>query len=109
MIENITDLLEEIGVDNEESASKAIYKGTECGANIQFFDDGVILGSIIEGSDVEITRPKLEYPFTSEEFWDTLDEINDEACYEAEILNEERKIADGDDDIDLDDLDDLFN
>lgn len=37
----------------EHQIKKAIYKGTSCGAWIAFDEKGVIVGTIVEGSDTE--------------------------------------------------------
>lgn len=88
--------------DTVATAEKAVYKGTECGAWIKFEDDGVTVGSIVKGSDDEVTRDKLLYPFEEKEFWDNLDDINSEACelweeanYESELEEQEEKVHSG--------------
>ena len=89
MILSRQELIEEIGADSESIAKKAIYKGTDCGAWIKFEDDGITVGSIVEGSDAEITKPKLEFPFEARQFWDLLEEVNYEACEAWEEANYE--------------------
>ncbi len=36
--------------------SRCVYKYTDCGAYIHFDDKGIIVGTIVEGSDAEFTR-----------------------------------------------------
>lgn len=55
-----------------------IYKDYDCGPWISFDDDGVTLGSIVEGSDACATEHELNYPFSHEEFDVALHEVNDE-------------------------------
>jgi len=72
--------------------SKAIYRGTRCGAWIRFNADGIKLGSIVEGSDAETETHTLLYPFDYEEIWSALEAIEDEAeilWHEANDLQEE--------------------
>lgn len=59
--------------------SKMLYKFTDCGANITFKEDGVVVGSIVEGSDAETQYYTLTYPFTKETWHATLDKIEEEA------------------------------
>lgn len=65
----------------QSTIKKAIYKGTRCGAWIEFMDDGIRLGSIVEGSDAETKTHKLAYPFDYNEIWEALEVIEDEADY----------------------------
>ena len=58
---------------------KRVYKATDCGAWISAGKDRVTLGSIVEGSHYDVTPKSLEWPFTSEEFWDALEQIEQEA------------------------------
>jgi|DEB0MinimDraft_10_1074344.scaffolds.fasta_scaffold02325_5 hypothetical protein len=102
MIKNNQELLDEIGVDTVAQAEKAIYKGTDCGAWIQCEEDGVTVGSIVEGSDAEVTRDKLEYPIEVKEFWDCVEDVNSEACelweeanYEYNLEEEEKLVHSG--------------
>jgi hypothetical protein len=46
---------------DEESAKRRLYKDTECGAWIEFEDDGVNIGSIVEGTDACATTVFLSY------------------------------------------------
>lgn len=89
IIHNEKQMLDCIGTDTVESAEKAIYKGTECGAWIIFDEEGVSIGSIVEGSEAEVGPEHLAYPFVSERFWEELEEINITACELWEEANYE--------------------
>ena len=61
---------------------KALFKGTACGAWIEFPDDGLVVGSIVEGSDVDCES--YSFDWTGEEdvesfLTNALDEIEMEA------------------------------
>lgn len=58
---------------------KAIYKGTDCGAWVNFESDGVEVGSIVEGVDEGTETFTLKYPFEIKKFWEALDEIEKDA------------------------------
>lgn len=46
-----------IGVEpNAELIDRAIYKGTDCGAWVRFDEQGVKVGTIVEGSDAEYSE-----------------------------------------------------
>lgn len=60
---------------------KALYKGTDAGVWVKAQgQDKITIGSIVEGSDAEATPITLSLPFTNEEFWSAVEEVNDEAC-----------------------------
>lgn len=87
MITNLEDLCVEVGYgyDGSDPAysikllEKAIYKGTECGAWIECLDNGVRMGSIVEGAEECTGVSVLEYPFSEDDFWDSLSDIEIEA------------------------------
>ena len=62
-IKNIHDLAEHFGT-TPEHLEHAIYKGTDCGAWINWTCSKVNIGSIVEGSDAEFSR-SFEFPFDS--------------------------------------------
>ena len=64
---------------HDYSIEKAHYKGTDCGAYINFNDNGFVIGSIAEGADYETDGFEFTYPFTIEEFWDAVNEIETQA------------------------------
>lgn len=86
MIESKEQFLEELGVDSESSAKKMIYKGTDCGASLNFDSDGVSVGSIVEGCDHETETHEYHYGgFTLDMFYNGLEMVEEEA---KEIWNE---------------------
>lgn len=84
-IKNIDDLCVHMGVKDSGELAHDLYKYTECGASIDIQEDGVSVGSIVEGSDAEFYN-KFCYPFESEELDNWIDELEilcDEAWQEA--------------------------
>lgn len=78
MIHNMIDLARHYGVDTSGTKAevvkrleRAIYKYTNCGAWIQEKMDGVLVGSIVEGSDSEFSH-FLSFPFNEEDFSNTI-------------------------------------
>ena len=66
----------------EELLSRAVYKVTQCGAFLKIIDHYTIrLGAIVEGGNFGTEVYTLVWPFSSTEFWETLDEIEGEAAY----------------------------
>lgn len=70
----------ELGRETPGGWSKSIFDGTECGAWIEVHESTVSIGSIVEGGDVECYPEALSWPFTKDEFWGTVERINDAAC-----------------------------
>ncbi len=70
-------LRHELG-DDPGKWDRAIYKRTECGAWLKIDGLTVTIGSIVEGSDVEISE-SLTYPFSKEAFWQKVKYVNCEA------------------------------
>ena len=68
--------------------TRRIYKDNDCGPWIKFNEDGVEIGSIVEGSDVDITSDPLTYPFTFEELDATINQVELDAEVEWEWANE---------------------
>ena len=82
---------------------RAIYKGTACGASITFHmaDGGktyegheglaaltpdspvisVAVGSIVEGSDVEVSPRDLDFPFTAAQWEEAVEAVEEEADF----------------------------
>jgi hypothetical protein len=78
---NIEDLCKELCVENVEDLYISIYKYTDCGAWIEIFPDRVRLGSIVEGSDFDTATYTLSFPFTIQEFNETIIAIEEEANF----------------------------
>ena len=87
-IENLAGLADFCGVwekDQDDIKSKVrlqkiIYKATACGASINFKDNGVVVGSIVEGVDGDGTQYyTLEYPFYPDKFEEILNQVEKEA------------------------------
>ncbi len=71
-------LRHELG-DNWKLWDRAIYKRTPCGAWLKILDHQTIqVGSIVEGSEAEFMS-EIVWPFTRQDFWDMVEEINDDA------------------------------
>ena len=59
---------------------KWLYKSTDCGAWIEFTEDGIIIGSIVEGCDFGTATYPLSYNgLTSKDIQDRIDAVEDEA------------------------------
>lgn len=104
MITNITDLAELVGftsvpdLDEYDSRmSHRVYKDTACGAWAKLVREGneakgVLLGSIVEGSDAEFTCSPLMFPFPESDWDDAIDWLEGETSAAWHEANE------GDDD-----------
>lgn len=95
---------------------RSLYKYTDCGPWIAYvledgstlyYEDagnsfngkkviGVDIGSIVEGSDVEIGPHRLTFPFSEKDFDDTVKAIDDEASFYWERDNSHWYIVHGD-------------
>lgn len=85
VLNNITELAKWYGEEDEDRLPKAIYKGTECGAWIQWDNATVTIGSIVEGSDAEFAET-FTFPVSSEtveEWLEELEDLTDAAWHEA--------------------------
>lgn len=96
MISNLKDLYFYFGGVREDTSEsemrwhieRMLYKTTYCGAWINMeTNKGIEIGSIVEGSDIEIVGNYLAYPFKEEELEKVIEHINAEACEEWEIAN----------------------
>lgn len=74
-------VLDFFSAENEEQCKRNVYKYTDCGAWIAFYDWGVELGSIVEGSDEGTNVYNLKYKdkFTGKDIQKALDTIEEEA------------------------------
>ena len=74
------EILKHFSAKTEEEAKRNLYKYTECGAFIEFEKDGIVLGSIVEGSESGTTTFKLKYKdITEDKLEDILARIENEA------------------------------
>ena len=78
---NLQDLLSLRGCGEEtfEQLKRNVYKYTSCGAWVSEDEQGVTLGSIVEGGDEGTQTHTLNYPFTIDQFQDALQSVEDEA------------------------------
>ena len=79
LIATEADVLMWLSAESREQAERHLYKFTDCGAWILWHDDGIQLGSIVEGSDAEVITDSLRYPFTERQLQETIDYIEAEA------------------------------
>ena len=94
VIKNIDDLCELFGLERlegPERLKKAIYKYTDCGAWVEFLPEnkGIKMGSIVEGSDVEIPGRDLLFPFTEDDWDEFVGTLEEEADHEWRMANED--------------------
>lgn len=102
-ISNLRDFAALMGVDDPRRMPRALYKGTACGASLGLtlenngriyegskgwealtFDSpvvGVTVGSIVEGSDVEVCPRYLDFPFTAAQWGEAVEGVEDEADF----------------------------
>ena len=88
---NKNEILDFFSAKNEEEAKRNAYKYTDCSAFIEFEEDGVVIGSIVEGSDHGTTTFHLKYDdgTTKENFQKIIDQIEQEADLIWKWANEE--------------------
>lgn len=80
----------------ERKIDRAVYKGTDCGAWVRFDERGIVVGSIVEGSDAEFSE-RIDLTgvdisdegakILTERFWNTIEKINGLACDAWEEAN----------------------
>jgi hypothetical protein len=65
---------------DQKSIDRAIYKETDCGAWVRFDDKGIMVGTIVEGSDAEYSE-RIELSDQEDElckrFWDAIQRCQD--------------------------------
>lgn len=79
MIKDVKALLDVYCMDTTRDLERSIYKSTDCGAWIEFFPQGIRLGSIVEGCDHGTEVYTLVYPFTTHDVNDRINAIEVEA------------------------------
>lgn len=88
---------------NEKLIERDVYKYTDCGAWIAFEEDGILLGSIVEGSDVGCESHFLAWrKVTQKAITERLDAIETEADAIWQWANEDREDGQTDADAGLD-------
>lgn len=81
MITCLEDIAIEIGsAATEGSISKALFKATECGITFNHDTCGISLRGYAEGADAECAAIELAYPIAVAQFWEAVDEADDEGC-----------------------------
>ena len=85
--------LYDLPADNRDNSKveRCVYKDTECGAWISFNEDGIQLGSIVEGCDIEISPVSIGWKDIPNSFTESVDTINKQACAIWDWANEERE------------------
>tara|TARA_R100000152_G_C6660173_1_gene99286 strand:- start:25 stop:468 length:444 start_codon:yes stop_codon:yes gene_type:complete len=86
-INSLEEFLEQRGFGEKTIAdvSHTTYKHTDCGAWAREVENGIEVGSIVEGVDYGAETHSLTYPFKLDEFWAALQLVEDEA---KQIWNE---------------------
>lgn len=88
---------------DESRIKKGVYKHTICGAWIEFKEDGIQLGSIVEGSDASCQTYFLTWDKTnSEAFFERIEAIEKEADAIWKWANETREDVKTDAELGLD-------
>lgn len=108
MINNIYELAKFYGIDNadeltaeeiDRQLNRLLFKYTESGMSVYIEDDGIILGSIVEGWDEGyVEAPKLFYPIDKKDINDWTEIVDRRACMCWDIINGEGEYADMDED-----------
>jgi len=70
-----------IGIEPDpEKINRAVYKGTSCGAWVKFDEEGILVGTIVEGSDAEFSK-RIQLSdnekLLCERFWAAIQECED--------------------------------
>lgn len=109
MINNIYELAKFFSIGNAddltveqiyEKINRHLFKHTECGMSVYIEDDGITLGSIVEGWDEGyVEAPKLFYPIDKKDINDWTEIVNRRACICWDIINGEGEYADMDEDV----------
>ena len=86
-VNNLKEFLEARGCGEKDfsEVKRATYKYTSCGAWIAEENEGILVGSIVEGCDHGTETHTLNYPFEIDCFWKALESVEKEA---EEIWND---------------------
>ena len=83
-------ILDFFDAETEMEARSNIYRFTECGAFLEFEDNGIVIGSIVEGSESGTETFKFEYgKFTEKELQEAIQEIEKQASLIWDWANKE--------------------
>jgi hypothetical protein len=79
-VNNLKEFLEQRGFGEETFANveRSICKYTTCGAWTREVENGIEVGSIVEGVDYGTDSHTVTYPFELKEFYDALQLVEDE-------------------------------
>jgi hypothetical protein len=91
MIRNSKEYCDYVCAEDEEDAKRNLYKYTDCGAWVEFLEDGIKLGSIVEGCDEGTDTHTLFYPFLETDYDETIQEIEKQADLIWDWANVERE------------------
>jgi len=86
MIHNIKQLAEHVGVpacfqgEYDKAVARLVYKYTDCGCTFDHDQNGIEVAGYAEGADAECPTHRLDYPFSGEAFWCTLELADEEGC-----------------------------
>jgi hypothetical protein len=91
----IKTIADNIGIaPDPEQIDRAIYKGTDCGAWVRFDEDGIMIGTIVEGSDAEY-RERIECTECEEtlceNFWEAIQRAEDFSAEEWRMVDDEEE------------------
>lgn len=80
-VNNIEDFLvaRKCGEEDFSEVERATYKYTNCGAWIAQEEQGIKVGSIVEGCDDGTEVHEVNYPFEIADFWKALESVEKEA------------------------------
>jgi len=70
---------EHVCAETTEQAIRHVYKFTDCGAWLVFEENGIHVGSIVEGSDFGCMSYRIPYPFLAKLYDRVVDAIEKEA------------------------------
>ena len=80
-VNNLKEFIEarNCGEKDFSEVKRSTYKYTTCGAWIAQEEQGIKVGSIVEGCDEETESHEVNYPFEIADFWKALESVEKEA------------------------------
>jgi hypothetical protein len=88
IIRHQQDMLDLLAADSVEQAKRNVYKYNDCGPWIEFYSDGIRIGSIVEGCDFGTAIYPLKYPFTDADYNARMAAVEEEASALWDWANE---------------------